>query len=89
MGACLYRNYLYLKYLVHGVYPKKIASTRSSITSINYFAPFLYRFDCKSASYDHLRKECHLSADDRHTNPDSFVPKAGTDYLGMNEALKL
>lgn len=48
-----------------------------------YF-PFLYRFDCKSASYDHLRKECHLSADDRHNNPDSFVTKAGTDYLGKN-----
>ena len=39
------------------------------------------RFDCRSASYDHLRNECHLSADDRHINPDSFVAKAGTDYL--------
>ncbi len=39
------------------------------------------RFDCRSASYDHLSKECHLSADDRFTNPDSFVSKQGTDYL--------
>ena len=39
------------------------------------------RFDCRSASYDHLKKECHLSADDRFTNPDAFVTKQGTDYL--------
>ena len=39
------------------------------------------RFDCRSASYDHLTKECHLSADDRFTHPDAFVTKQGTDYL--------
>jgi hypothetical protein len=39
------------------------------------------RFDCKSASYDHLRKDCYLSADDRNSNPESFVSKQGTDYL--------
>ncbi len=39
------------------------------------------RFDCKSASYDHLRKECHLSEEDRYTAPESFVSKQGTDYL--------
>ena len=35
------------------------------------------RFECRSASYDHLLKECHLSADDRHTAPESFVAKQG------------
>lgn len=39
------------------------------------------RFECRSASYDHLLKECHLSVDDRHTSPESFVAKQGTDYL--------
>ena len=38
-------------------------------------------YTCKSASYDHMRNECHLSTEDRFTQPKSFLPKQGTDYL--------
>ena len=38
-------------------------------------------YSCKSASYDHMRNECHLSTEDRFTQPKSFLPKQGTDYL--------
>ena len=38
-------------------------------------------YACKSASYDHMRNECHLSTEDRFTQPKSFLPKQGTDYL--------
>ena len=39
------------------------------------------RFSCRSATYDHLRKECHLSEEDRFTQPGSFVVRQGSDYL--------
>ena len=38
-------------------------------------------YSCKSASYDHMRQECHLSTEDRFTQPKSFLAKQGTDYL--------
>ena len=38
-------------------------------------------YSCKSASYDHMRQECHLSIEDRFTQPKAFVAKQGTDYL--------
>jgi len=39
------------------------------------------RFSCRSATYDHLRKECHLSEEDRFSQPASFVVRQGSDYL--------
>ncbi|XP_023323415.1 uncharacterized protein LOC111697594 [Eurytemora carolleeae] len=39
------------------------------------------RFICRSATYDHLRKECYLSEEDRFTQPDSLLAKQGSDYL--------
>ena len=38
-------------------------------------------YSCKSASYDHMRQECHLSTEDRFTQPKSFLARQGTDYL--------
>ena len=38
-------------------------------------------YSCKSASYDHVRQECHLSTEDRFTQPKAFLAKQGTDYL--------
>ena len=38
-------------------------------------------YSCKSASYDHMRQECHLSTEDRFTQSKSFLAKQGTDYL--------
>ena len=38
-------------------------------------------FSCMSASYDHLRKECLLSDENRFTEPNDFVHKQGVDYL--------
>ena len=38
-------------------------------------------FACMSASYDHLRKECLLSDENRFTEPNDFVHKQGVDYL--------
>ena len=38
-------------------------------------------FPCMSASYDHLRKECLLSDQNRFTEPSDFVHKQGVDYL--------
>ncbi len=38
-------------------------------------------FNCMSASYDHLRKECLLSDENRFTQPNGFVSKQGVDYL--------
>jgi len=39
------------------------------------------RFICRSATYDHLKKECYLSEEDRFTQPESYVVKQGSDYL--------
>ena len=36
---------------------------------------------CLSASYDHVRQECHLSREDRFTKPNDFVVRQGVDYL--------
>uniref|UniRef100_T1IZB1 ZP domain-containing protein n=1 Tax=Strigamia maritima TaxID=126957 RepID=T1IZB1_STRMM len=36
---------------------------------------------CRSANYHIEHKECSLSEDDRHNNPDAFVPRQGTEYL--------
>ena len=49
--------------------------------SAKYKFILIVRFSCKSASYDHLRKECHLSEEDRFTRPEGFVVKQGSDYL--------
>ena len=38
-------------------------------------------YSCKSASYDHMRQECHLSTEDRFTQPKAYLAKQGTDYL--------
>jgi hypothetical protein len=35
----------------------------------------------RSANYDHLKQECHLSEEDRFSQPDAFLVKQGTDYL--------
>ena len=42
---------------------------------------FLFRFSCRSASYDHLTQECYLSEQDRFTQPEAFRPRQGSDYL--------
>ena len=44
----------------------------------NIFHP---RFSCRSATYDHLTRQCYLSEEDRFSQPDSFVPRQGADYL--------
>merc|ERR1719334_124436 len=36
---------------------------------------------CKSASYDYLRQECHLSNENRFTKWNAFLTKNGIDYL--------
>ena len=41
----------------------------------------LFRFSCRSASYDHLTQECFLSEQDRFTQPEAFRPRQGSDYL--------
>ena len=39
------------------------------------------RFSCRSATYDHLTRLCYLSEQDRFTQPESLVPRQGSDYL--------
>ena len=47
-----------------------------------YFKSYcLFRFSCRSASYDHLTGECFLSEQDRFTQPEAFRPRQGSDYL--------
>ena len=62
------------------------ASVRAGTVMLNIFCqnskyfPWS-RFSCRSATYDHLTRLCYLSEQDRFTQPESLVPRQGSDYL--------
>ena len=57
------------------------AGTMMQILSKYFSLNILSRFSCRSATYDHLTRLCYLSEQDRFTQPESLVPRQGSDYL--------
>ena len=58
-----------------------VTYNQGTVTELTTCLNIFHRFACWSATYDHLTHLCYLSEQDRFMQPDSLVPRQGSDYL--------